>query len=79
MFQPMVRVELPCLHTFSTKAGAQSIADRATMAFTQLKDAVAYAVLPCAIKLLAAASLYWHFVRPAAAGPAPSLAPQEAP
>ncbi|WP_371809201.1 MFS transporter [Aquabacterium sp. A08] len=40
---------------------------------------LAYAVLPCAIKLLAAASLYWHFVRPAAAGPAPSLAPQEAP
>ncbi len=28
MFQPMVRVELPCLHTFSTKAGAQSIEQR---------------------------------------------------
>lgn len=40
---------------------------------------VAYAVLPCAIKLLAAASLYWHFVRPAVTGSASSLAPQEAP
>ncbi len=32
---------------------------------------VAYAVLPCAIKLAAAAGLYWHFVRPA---PAPGTA-----